>query len=73
MVSGTVKSLYSAPSGIFGSGWESVCVTIWSGGAALGKLGDDLGTKRTVLARAMVFVVSAWDVPKLGMGFMSGR
>lgn len=57
---------------MFGAGAEKVCVTICKGGAALGKEAEDLGTKRTVEARAMVFLGAAVgreaDELELGMG-----
>ena len=45
------------PLGIFGLGADRVWVMVASGGAALGKDGEDLGTKRTVEAGAMIFDV----------------
>ena len=71
-MSGVVRSAYGVPAGMFGAGAEKVCVTICRGGAALGKEAEDLGTKRTVDARAIIFLGAAVgradDGLKLGMG-----
>jgi len=54
---------------MFGAGAERVCVTTCNGGAALGKEAEDLGTKRTVEARAMIFFGAAVDVDEdFGIG-----
>jgi hypothetical protein len=54
---------------MFGAGAERVCVTTCKGGAALGKEAEDLGTKRTVEARAIVFFGAAVGVEEgLGIG-----
>ena len=76
-VSGVVRSAYGVPAGMFGAGAEKVCVTICRGGAALGKEAEDLGTKRTVEARAIIFrgvaVGTEDDGLKLGMGPLAVR
>ena len=69
IVSGVVRSAYGVPVGMFGAGVERVCVMICKGGAALGKEAEDLGTKRTVDARAMVFLgATVGEEEELGMG-----
>ena len=68
-MSGVVRSAYGVPVGIFGAGVERVCVIICKGGAALGKEAEDLGTKRTVEAWAIVFFGAVVGIEeKLGMG-----
>ena len=58
------------PLGIFGLGADRVWVMVASGGAALGKDGEDLGTKRTVEAGAMIFRAadSRWTSVEEGLG-----
>ena len=72
IVSGVVRSAYGVPAGMFGAGAERVWVTTCSGGAALGKEAEDLGTKRTVEARAMVLAGASVGKDEDGFGLGMG-
>lgn len=71
-MSGVVRSAYGVPAGMFGAGAERVWVTTCSGGAALGKEAEDLGTKRTVEARAMVLAGASVGKDEDGFGLGMG-
>lgn len=68
-VSGTVKSEYGVPFGMFGFGAERVWVMVARGGAALGNEGEDLGTKRTVEAGAIILRVEERRWTSVEVGF----